>query len=607
MLSKIRERMAIVIWILVIAFVGTMIFSWGMGGVRSKDPRARGVIGEINGETVKYKDYASLEESKTKNAGTGDLDDVAIAKLRNDAWTEFIKMNLIGQEYIKNEVVVPAKQIVDEILNNPLPELKQYPQFMENGKFSLKKYQNFIKSKDPNYAQMYYTIENITQNRLKGTILENKLKMGLDISEAELLDEYKNKDLKAQVKFLKVRNLDFRPADSTLTDSQIEKYFNENRDEFGVNKESKDFDYVLFSTAITKEDSALALEDINQYLTEIKDGMSFGDAAFSFSEDKSSAEKSGDLGWFERGKMVKPFEDAAFSAKVGEVVGPVKTKFGYHLIKVEEKEEEKGKVKKVKAKHILVRFKSYPSTTENVRYLASKFKEDLDLNGYDSKAFDLAASENGLKIENGGFVSKGNDYTKKFGEVPGISEFLFTSKKGDVSHKLFSSKGYLFIRVKDTKEESKKSLEEVRRQVVNRLKNKIASERSFEKIKELYSTIKDSSDFNTIAEKSDGYFSIQSKDFSRKGYVAGVGRDEEFQKAAFNTKIGEISAPIKGSNASYVIVVNKRDEFSKDNFEKAKASLKKRMMTAKERDILNTWLEGIVDNSEVVDYRSLYR
>jgi len=68
-------------------------------------------------------------------------------------------------------------------------------------------------------------------------------------------------------------------------------------------------------------------------LTYMKQGKSFEELA----KEKSlcpSGKKGGNLGWFSRGMMVKEFENAAFSAKKGDVIGPVKTQFGYHLIRV---------------------------------------------------------------------------------------------------------------------------------------------------------------------------------------------------------------------------------------------------------------------------------
>jgi peptidyl-prolyl cis-trans isomerase C len=78
---------------------------------------------------------------------------------------------------------------------------------------------------------------------------------------------------------------------------------------------------------VKREDKAKEL------LAKINGGDSFSDLAQKFS-DCPSGKKGGDLGWFGRGQMVKEFENAAFDGQKGQVVGPVKTQFGFHLIKV---------------------------------------------------------------------------------------------------------------------------------------------------------------------------------------------------------------------------------------------------------------------------------
>lgn len=78
---------------------------------------------------------------------------------------------------------------------------------------------------------------------------------------------------------------------------------------------------------VDKEDKARDL------LSRINAGESFGDIAKRYSSCPSG-KKGGDLGWFGRGQMVKEFEDAAFNAQKGATIGPVRTQFGWHLIKV---------------------------------------------------------------------------------------------------------------------------------------------------------------------------------------------------------------------------------------------------------------------------------
>ncbi|GAB4270902.1 MAG: hypothetical protein Kow0029_08100 [Candidatus Rifleibacteriota bacterium] len=93
----------------------------------------------------------------------------------------------------------------------------------------------------------------------------------------------------------------------------------------------------------TEKAFAAAKAEAEKILAEINSGKSFEEMAKAKSQDTGSAQKGGDLGVFGRGAMVKPFEDAAFSSNVNQITGPVKSQFGYHLIKVEEKIPEKVK------------------------------------------------------------------------------------------------------------------------------------------------------------------------------------------------------------------------------------------------------------------------
>ena len=113
-----------------------------------------------------------------------------------------------------------------------------------------------------------------------------------------------------------------------------------------------------------KENSLFTIETVmkeraQKVYTELQEGGDFNSLASMHSDDTYNAQNGGDLGWFGRGAMVPEFEQLAFSLGVGEIGGPLKTKFGYHIIKVDEvKSEESEEDKEVKARHILFRFQT---------------------------------------------------------------------------------------------------------------------------------------------------------------------------------------------------------------------------------------------------------
>jgi foldase protein PrsA len=115
-----------------------------------------------------------------------------------------------------------------------------------------------------------------------------------------------------------------------ITDEELKTYFDENKDSLGEAEQVK-------ASHILVEDEETAKE-IKQKLG---DGADFAELAKEYSTDEGSKENGGELGFFPRGTMVTEFEDVAFSLPINEISEPVKSDYGYHIIKVEEKKEAK--------------------------------------------------------------------------------------------------------------------------------------------------------------------------------------------------------------------------------------------------------------------------
>jgi len=113
-----------------------------------------------------------------------------------------------------------------------------------------------------------------------------------------------------------------------VTEDEIRSYFDENRERLAKPEQVR-ARHILVET----EEEARELRE--RYLT----GEDFAELAREHSIDRGSANLGGDLGWFGRGVMVQPFEEAAFSLEPGQISEPVQSPFGYHLILVEEREE----------------------------------------------------------------------------------------------------------------------------------------------------------------------------------------------------------------------------------------------------------------------------
>ena len=158
----------------------------------------------------------------------------------------------------------------------------------------------------------------------------------------------------------------------TITDEETNAYYIGNPQLFKQPEKVK-AGHILIKVEPTADDAkkAEASKKIEEIQQKLKEGGDFAELAKEYSEGPSSA-KGGDLGYFQRGQMVKPFEDTAFSMKANEVSGRVETRFGYHLIKVYDKKPEQTLAYADVKDKIAQRLKQ-----EKVEKDATRYVEDL--------------------------------------------------------------------------------------------------------------------------------------------------------------------------------------------------------------------------------------
>jgi peptidyl-prolyl cis-trans isomerase C len=132
--------------------------------------------------------------------------------------------------------------------------------------------------------------------------------------------------------------------DITVTDEDIEQYYTLNKEKFVVPEQVKARHILIkVSPDASDEEKKKTLEKAQGILKKAKEGKDFAKLSETYSDDPGSRQRGGDLGFFGRGRMVKPFEDAAFSLRPGEMSEIVETRFGYHIIKVEDYHESRAK------------------------------------------------------------------------------------------------------------------------------------------------------------------------------------------------------------------------------------------------------------------------
>ena len=348
--------------------------------------------------------------------------------------------------------------------------------------------------------------------------------------------------------------------------------------------------HILIKTNPNGDDEK-SLEEANKIYYELKAGGDFAEIAREVSQDPGSAQRGGDLGWFGKGTMIKEFENAAFNGKINEIQKPLKTNFGYHIIKVTGKSNKNYIVERI--------FNPIKesATTRDERYNAAKdFSYLADKNGFEPEA----------KLGDYKVLSSGY-FTADATSIPGIGvnmrlvEFAFDNGVNSVSEVFKIQQGYIVAKVAEIKENGLTPFDEIKDQI----KPLTLKEIQLEKAKTLAENLKAKLNGNLKKiNQLDSRISVRTTPrFNSESTIPGIGKNYAFIETAINGDTAKVLGPVEGPTGCFLIKVNSRSPFDSTAFSAQSSTLRNNILQQKRRVVLSQWLTELKEKADIEDNR----
>jgi peptidyl-prolyl cis-trans isomerase D len=296
-------------------------------------------VAQVNGETISYTEFSRYLDRVQESRGAAKMSEEERKRLNREVVDSLVNRTLIIQAAKKQGIAVGDEEIRDF--------LRKIPQFQDKGVFSVLRYKELLRAQGLSEGRFE---EQIVEDMLVQKMNEFYQKTSVDSDLIEKQEDVVSK-VKLNLQFIKKTPQDL-VADSDVSEKEIADYISlqskkiadyyENNKATFQQKEGVRAQHILIKTSpqMTDEKALAKINDIAKKLN--KDN--FTEMAKTWTEDPGSKATGGDLGFFERGRMVPEFDQVAFSSGIGEISKPFKSSFGYHILMVNEKREAKTPV-----------------------------------------------------------------------------------------------------------------------------------------------------------------------------------------------------------------------------------------------------------------------
>ena len=616
-----RQAGSWMIKVVLFAIVIVFVF-WGVGSFRTPEATRVAVVNDEIISVAEYRRaYNNLIDQYRQRFGSS-LNDgmIEMLNVKNQALNQLIDRTILLQEAKKLDLRVSDAEVAESIMRTAI--------FQNNGSFDNRRYQNIL-------AQVHLTPEEFEadqKNVLLGEKLTRIIMGAAKVSEAEarqwydwqntsvnidyvLFEPAGYSDIKPSAKeiaayfaaqkenyktdpMVKARYVVFDPDaykdQVKIDEDEITDYYDSNINEF-KNEKSVEARHILIKLdPAANEEADLAAKTRAEEISKMaKGGQDFAELAKTYSEGPTK-DRGGYLGKFQQSQMVKPFADKAFSMAAGEISEPVKTQFGWHVIKVESVEEASTRTIEQSREQIIDALTL--RKTRNLAYdKAEQFyercfeKDDLVNN---AKTLELAV------MESGAFSRRGPD---ALGSDKGtFATAAFALQTDEISDIQEIGGRYYLIQPTETIEAAIPELEAVKARVEDDLTKKMQSDKAREDAEAMSADLRAGKTLNESAA-GHGVDVKQTGLFTRNAAIPEIGSDPKFAEAAFQlSSSGNTSdGPVQGSAGFYLLRLSERKSPAADGFETEKDGISDMLLRQKQRTVIQDWIDSRKSNSQV--------
>jgi len=594
MFQFLRNLIGPIMIIVLVAFVATIIFSWGGGGFQD---RPDDTIGVIDGEKISFQQFDNYytqvlnqERSKTDE----DLTPQQIENIRTRAWSQLQSDYLLNRELQEYDIYVSEQELYDFLKLYPPQELQSASQFMTDGKFDYQKYINAMVN--PDNAPFWASVEQFVLPDLKKYKLQEEVISTVRVTPAEVMQNFMKARETVQIAYANLPYSGFTQQGKLpqVTEDELRAYYEEHKEDYRLEKRA-----VLDIVSIRKEASDMDWErlraDINDLYDSVQAGSDFAELAQTYSQD-NSADRGGDLGYFTRGRMVPAFDSAVFSLKVGEVSRPVKTQFGYHIIKLKDIRQDKDGNEERNAAHILLKAEASSETFDQLSNTASDFASEARKLGYEE-----AAAEYNYEIQTTEPFSRDGGI-QIMGRNPRVNEFAFNNDIGTISEPFEDPRGFHILRIKEHLPADYVPFEDAKNAIERTVAFEKAKKMAQDSMAVVYQEFAKGTSLQRVAEKY-GLKYDTAGSLTRTSMIRGIGNSPKILGAAFSLEnVNDISEPIAYNNG--VAVVKLLDHTSPDieEFNQVQDSVYRATLLEKRQDMYNRWYNNLVEEANVETY-----